>query len=270
MNILLTGSRGMIGSYIKKNIQGNLVCPVRDHVLDHDEFYCDLTYSLNLKKVVRPNVIIHCAAEANPQYSQKTKLDLINNVLITYNLLEEFDNCHFINISTVLVHKDQETKDIGPSTVYGTGKMCCEHLCSNFEKIKNINVTNLRIPTTVGPKLTHGVLYDVINKIRDNNEITLLGKEPGSYRPFLHVSTLHGIIETVIEKKKYGTFTVGPEDNISVIEIANMVQSHLNKEVKIHWSGESWAGDNHYIKLKPEIATFSSFNAIMSAIKENV
>lgn len=272
--ILLTGSSGFIGSYLKSRlIKDNvLCCPVRNFDLKENEFFCNLTLAEDVSKLkFEPDVIIHCAANPASKYSENTVSQVRNNVFSTLNLLEKFDNCHFINISSILVYQGNN-KTEKPKTVYGSTKLFTDNLCENYEKIKNIHVTNLRIPITLGPNLKHGVVFDVINKIKNaDTEISLLGKEPGSQKPFLHVEDLFTTISGIINNKKYGTFLVAPEDNTNVIEIANIVMRQLNKTVEVKWTGESWPGDDNRISIKPDImVNKTSKEAIELAVKENL
>lgn len=271
--IIITGGSGFIGSYLAKSFKKNDLLTIGRKSGD---VQLDLSSMTSVPKKLadfEPNIIIHCAANPNSKYTSETVRELVqNNLLSTVNLLEGFDNLHFINISTVLVFNDYQKQIIGPKTVYGTTKLSCEMLANNYTKIKNIKVTNLRIPATVGPNLNHGVLNDVIKKIKNSNgEIELFGKEPGSYKPFLHLKDLSEIINDVISSKKYGTFTVGPDDNICVKNIAEEAMKVMNKEVKINWTGNSWPGDDDKILLKSNILPkLSSQEAVSLAISENI
>ena len=228
-SILLTGSQGFIGRYLKQKIGiSNLILPVRNKKNDYEISYNEcFNY--------RPNFIIHCAANPNTKYNNETYNVFNENIDLTYTLLEKFDNLHFLHLSTILIYDNYATKSIGPKTIYGTGKYTSELLCNNFQRIKNIKVTNLRIPATVGPGLTHGFIYDLIQKIKNttNGEILLFGKQPGSYKPFIHVDDVYKKIVKVFDNKMYGSFDIGPDDNLSVEEIAKIAMKHLNKEVKI-------------------------------------
>lgn len=271
--ILITGGGGFIGSYLAKYFKKDDVTTIGRNSGD---IQIDLSTMHPVHRRItnlEPNIIIHCAANPNSKYTPETVRDLVqNNLASTINVLEAFDHVHFINISTVLVFDDYQKQIIGPKTVYGTSKLSCEMLCNNYTKIKNIKVTNLRIPATVGPNLNHGVVNDVIKKIKNSSgEIELFGKEPGSYKPFLHLKDLSEIINDVISAKKYGTFTVGPDDNICVQTIAEETMKLMNKQVKINWTGNSWPGDDDRILLKPHILPKSSSKeAISLAISENL
>lgn len=273
--VLITGASGFIGSnlvdYFSSKFSKNSFSTSRSMLWLLNHVNCNLTHPEDVKKMldqVKPNVIIHCAAVPTTKYNDKSLDQLKNNIECTYNLLSNLKDCHFINISTVLVYKDFNTKELGPKTIYGTSKLCCENLCKNFSTINNIKYTNLRIPATIGPRLSHGVIKDIIRKINESSEITLFGKEPGSKKPFLHISDLCTALMDIITEKKYGDFDLSPEDNLSVLEIAEIVSELLNKKIQINWSNETWPGDDNVISIKPKIPTsLNSRQAVIETVK---
>lgn len=268
IKVLITGSRGFVGSFLKGHFN-NKCLPVRNVDLQNNEVFCNLEIAEDYKNIrFTPDVIIHCAADPSTRYSKNTVNQVKNNIQSTINILEKFDNFHMINISSIMVYEDFYNKKIGPKTIYGSTKLFAENLCNNYSSLKNIKVTSLRVPNIVGQSLKYGVVRDILLKSK-TGKLFLNGKEPGSNRPYIHLEDLTSVIKDIIKKKKYGTFTVGPEDNISVLKIAEIIQNQTGP-FDIEWGQETWVGDETNIKLKPEILTKSSLEIINQAVRENL
>lgn len=275
MKILLTGASGFIGSNIERSLARQCLLnnyPIKEwhstvrsptkriyshhHILDLSDWFKVKT----LLEEIKPDIIIHTAA--NPT----TKLDeinyddnLLNNIQSTQNLLHFAPNgCRFINFSTILVYGNtpirvHEDCGLNPTSVYGASKVACEALVSAYTNMGRLLGCNLRLSATVGPNLTHGILKDFINKIYSTQEeFAIFGDSPGSVKPFTHISDVVDVVCFMIKNKELiGAYNISPSDEISALDIANLVMSKTNITKPIKFLGENtvWAGDNKLLQI---------------------
>jgi len=299
MKILITGGTGFLGGAIFKYIT-SIKNPSFDifrlsrnggkRLLDYsvdltNEKYTDLAID-----DIRPDIVFHCASNPNTQLNELNPNGLINdNIGGTHNLLRSIEKYRqgkqvkFIFTSSVTVYGKfyQEypasiKTSPNPLSLYATTKFACENLVNMYSEIGAICGTSVRLPALVGLGNTHGLVGDLIKKIRqDGKELLLLGNSPGSIKPFCHVDEVAKILYHIaLEESPYDTILgrnkiiLGNRDSMSVLEVAETMMSYLgHKEIK--WSGQSWAFDNPAIYLKPDIITPSnSYNAIVKVCKE--
>lgn len=272
MKILLTGAGGFIGYNVYRyllNLGYDVEVCIRKY---YDEKFfptekvwygCDLTKSDTVKSIldkVNPSCIIHLAGIATTKQDDSNPYGIVdNNVKSTFNLLQHCkDDCRFIFASTVLVYGGQkdatESTTISPTGVYGATKIACEGLISAYATIKNIRATSMRLCATVGPKMTHGLVYDIVKKLRSNSpNLELFGDSPGSIKPFIHVDDVCRAIQFFLKNDFYGSYNICPNDNISVKNIATEIMRVLEINKPIVWQGKKslWKGDNNLIQCSP-------------------
>lgn len=269
MKVLLTGKTGFIGRHLEKYFSklsdvSELHCTVRrqadangifDHVLDLTDKYAVKT----MLHEVQPDVILHFAA--NPT----TKLDHDNPTLITTNNIVSTQNllhyapagCRFIFASTILVYGEtpifaNEKIAPNPTSVYGASKLACEGLVSAYTNMGLVKGVSLRLSATIGKNLSHGILYDFMKKVySDSREFEILGNSPGSSKPFTHVKDVCRVTKHFMRNEKIGAYNVCPMDNISALEIAEIVMGTTNKikPIKFLGSDSLWIGDNNLLKI---------------------
>ncbi len=143
-----------------------------------------------------------------------------------------------------------------PSSVYGLGKKYCEDLilqyAHNYERIKDYVI--LRYVANFGPTVRHGVVYDIMRKLRSDDEsLRLLGIGPGSTKPYIHVEeSVEAAIEAGVMGMSSGIYNISHDDNISVEVMANILMDRLNIHKPLEWSNKSsWKGDDEYVHIVP-------------------
>lgn len=270
MKILLTGKTGFIGRHLetyfsKLDAIAELHCTVRrqedangifDHVLDLTDRFA----VKNLLNQIKPDVILHFAANPTTRLdNDNPTLITSNNIVSTQNLLHYApQGCRFIFASTILVYGETPTFTTekvspNPTSVYGASKLACEGLVSAYTNMGLINGISLRLCATIGPNLTHGILYDFMRKIySDSKEFEILGDSPGSSKPFLHVKDVCRASRFFIANKHLvGNYNLAPMDNISALDIAEIVMGTTNiiKPIKFLGKDSLWIGDNSLLKI---------------------
>lgn len=278
MKTLLLGVAGFIGSHLADKLiesgydvigVDNLSLGKMDnisHLLSNEKFKfieTDLSNyenTINLFKNNKIDIVYHLVANSDiRKSSQDPSIEFKNTFLPTYNILEgmrqyNVKRLFFSSTSAIYGNKSDERigEDSGPLTpisYYGGAKLASEGFIYSYSHMNNIDTVIFRFPNVIGSRLTHGVIYDFIKKLKDNpNRLEILGDGTQS-KPYLHVSDLiEGITLTMNKEfeEKVNCFNIGVEEETTVSKIADMVCSRMKLEnVDYHYTGGKigWKGD---------------------------
>ena len=180
MKILLTGSEGFVGGYLRKELEktGNIVYCIDRVESIRDKYFCfDLSNEiLSLAKKLKDksfDVLIHLAA-AKGDYNLKYDDFYRDNVITSTKLIaliEELNIKSVIAYSTVSVygHNNKiksEDAELAPNNAYGATKLESENLFIrwfNLDPIKN-NLTILR-PSVIYGENNFANMYNLLNQL---------------------------------------------------------------------------------------------------------
>ena len=287
--ILITGGHGFMGKnltkYFKRNLQEHIrvLTPSRDELdlIDSDAvaFYLG---------IYRPDVIIHLASNPNNKQDDQWPNAIIDdNIITTHNLCYHACFCpRFIFASTISVYGPTpypvtENNPCNPGTMHGVTKLASEKIVELYTRQNKIKGISLRFCATVGPNMTHGMLFDFFRKVNLNsNDFEVFGNEPGSIKPFLHIDDAIKAINFMITND-YITFPVNilPNELLSAKQAANMVLNRFDSNKQIKWLGSNsiWAGDEQILQASNarmkemgiKLLYPNSFEAVYNAIKEH-
>lgn len=276
-NVLVTGGAGFIGSSLVESllqledkiiVYDNLSTGRKDNIsslLDSQNFtlmQADMLDPTSLRKAVDDcDIVFHLAANSEVRIgTTDTKIDYEQNVLATYNLLEAMrksQRCKkIVFTSTSAIYGDAKViptseryAPLKPISLYGGSKLACEAIISGYCHMFNISGIVVRLANVVGPLSTHGVIYDFITKLSANPkylEILGDGKQIKSYL-YIDEST-DALMKAARIEKTFEIVNAGSNDNIQVVDIANIVIRELSLEnVIIRYTGgidgRGWNGD---------------------------
>jgi UDP-glucose 4-epimerase len=290
--ILLTGSGGFIGGHLK-NLLLEKAAPLgitkvvgvsrgarethEDLVLDRqgwDRFFQEVGGDLSLEAPTRlllrtyqPDVIFHLAGD--PRVKDEP-LDpsrhVRSHVLSTQHLLAHCPKgCRFVYASSCTVYGDRnwvggccEDDPVRPTSSYGAAKAAAELLVNTASRAGRVNGLVVRLAATVGKGATHGLVPDLVKKLFSLSlTLDLFGNEPGSVKPYTHVSdVVSGLIQLGFAAKEVGGFVnLANEDSVSVLDAAVEVMRELGRAKPVRWLGEQpdWA-DNPKLFVSSERA----------------
>jgi|TARA_B110000967_G_scaffold93715_1_gene96356 UDP-glucose 4-epimerase len=272
---LVTGGAGFIGSHLvdalvlsgkKVRIVDNFSSGRIEFLSHHDKnenveiINCDLLDLEQLKEAMKGISHVHHLA-ANPDIRLGTEItdtDLRQGTLATYNVLEsmrinDVRNISFASSSAIYGEADEmpTTEKYGPNlpiSLYGASKLASEALISawigTFGGIGYIH----RFANIVGPRGTHGVIFDFIHKLKNNpNRLEVLGDgfQEKSYMSVRDcVDSMLHLIENANDS--VNLYNLGTGDTCSVRRIAEIVVEESGLEnVSIEYTGgkRGWAGD---------------------------
>lgn len=141
-----------------------------------------------------------------------------------------------------------------PISTYGASKLACEALICSYCFMFGINAATFRFANVVGPRQTHGVGYDFINKLRSKPPtLTILG-DGTQDKSYIHVDDIVAAIRLVEQKylNGYDVYNVGTLESITVTQIADIARAIAGSpDTNYLYTGgdRGWKGDVPKIKL---------------------
>jgi|688.fasta_scaffold443056_2 nucleoside-diphosphate-sugar epimerase len=285
MKILVTGSNGFMASELIRQANSRGLVTFGVSRKTHGELWYKFPYLHvvdagydDIAEIIRKcdiDIIYHFAA--NPLVSATENI-IESNVVLTDKICRASIGRKLVFASSVSVYGCKQktfTLDdpVDPETLYAVTKVQSEELIKFYCK-RGLNATCIRYVTNVGRGSTHGVLPDIISKIKDSihdrfNVIEVFGEYPGSCKPYLHVADAMKATLDIDIKPGFNVINMSPDDNICVSDIINIVQEQLDTSVSRYWNpNRVWQGDQKYFRVKSDIKFRPSKEAIIMATKE--
>lgn len=283
MKILIAGGAGFIGSHLCDKLleSGNKII-VADklifgdknikHILSNEKYLnngmfkyyqIELAKQNNVDKIFAENkidVVYHMAANSDIQKGGKEPyIDFNDTLLTTRTLLEGMRKANVKNLffaSTSAVYGEmldvKLTENMGglkPVSYYGGAKLASEALISSYVSMCDMHAIIFRFPNVIGPRLTHGVVFDFIKKLRKNPyELEILGNGT-QCKPYIYVLDLIEAIINLTQEFKLNeeiyNISVGSKGT-TVTQIAEIVVDVMGlKDVQFKYIGgdRGWKGD---------------------------
>ena len=276
----ITGGAGFIGSHLADRLVNEGEVTVYDnlnsgglefisHNLERHNFkliQADLLDFSTLKQAMAGHDrVFHLAANPNVRAGIKaTDLDLKMGIIASYNVLEamrlnQIKKVVFTSSSTIygdagVTEVSEEHGPLLPASLYGASKLGSEGLISAFCHLFDMQGWLFRLGNIIGSRLTHGVIFDFINKLKQNpGQLEILG-DGKQQKPYLHVDDcISGMVFALgHSKERLNVFNLSPTTSTSVATIASMVVKAMGLEgVEFKYTGGSrgWAGDIPQVRL---------------------
>jgi UDP-glucose 4-epimerase len=275
MRLLITGGAGFIGSHLADALleAGHEVTAVDNlslgrrenvaHLASHPCFELCVFDANDTQKLqtllVRNRIecVFHLAANSdiarshdNPDIDFRATLGTTYSVLLA---MRASGVKQLVFASTSAVYGDTSAPlDEGygpllPVSHYGAAKLAGEAFISSFAANYGIQAWIARFPNVVGERSTHGVIHDLIQRLRqDPNRLKVLG-DGQQAKPYLYVKDL---VEALIylwrnARESLNLFNVGVTTRTNVDRIVKTVVDEMRLTPQIEYAGgrRGWIGD---------------------------
>lgn len=280
MKYLVTGGAGFIGSHIVDRLLAE-----KNKVITYDNFSTgkklfvehnfknpnfelvkgDLKDIILLNKHMRGvDFVFHLAAHADVQSGFDNHfIDHEQNLEMTQNVLEAMyknnvGKIAFSSTSSVYgdasVHPTPENYPFEPTSLYGATKAACETYIHTYASYYDMTSYIFRFVSFVGERYTHGIIVDVLKKLKNNSRELGLFSDGTPKKSSLYVLDGVEAIFTIINKSReqFNVYNIGHTQVLSVNQIVDTILfSGGYKSVKKKWLGKTsnWKGDNEFVQL---------------------
>ncbi len=284
--IFVTGGAGFIGSHIVDQLvnQGYQVCVYDNLSNGHREFISShfgkpnfefieddiLNMDCLQKSIGAYDLVWHLAANTDIiGGAQNPRRDLNDCVAGTFNVLEAMrinGVKHLLFSSTgavygELCHDKPVAEDAGPLlpvSTYAAGKIGSEAFISACCHLYGIHAWIFRFGNVVGGRMTHGVIFDFINKLRANPaELLIKGDGHQEKNYFLIEECIDGMgwafqNITMSDDTPCDIFNLGTTTVSKVTDIADMIKTEMglpNTKIVIEGTKRAWPGDQPRVHI---------------------
>ena len=275
-NVMVVGGAGFIGSnlcdvLLKEGYSvicvDNLMRGTKANIKealnnDHFVFYqadaADQSQISALMKAHQIDYVFHLAANSDIQASAKDPtVEFDSTLSTTWSLLSamrenNIRKMFFASTSAVYGEKcdtllSEDLTLLQPISYYGAAKTASEAFIHAFAHMNNMDVCVFRFANVVGPKLTHGVIYDFVNKLQATpGHLDVLGNGTQT-KPYIYVYDLIEAILLLCDRVAgVEIYNVGVETATSVKRIAEIVREEMGlhqAEIRYGTGSIGWKGD---------------------------
>lgn len=311
MRALVIGGAGFIGSHLCDALvdaDETVVCVdnfsmgMKDNIAHLEKNNKFILYEIDAAcmdtletvfKAERPDYVFHLAANSDIRESAlKPEIEFKNTYTTTFQILScmrkyGVQKIFFASTSAVYGDKkgivlDENTPGLMPISYYGAAKMGSEALISAFAYMNDMKALIFRFPNVIGPRLTHGVIYDFIKKLKNDSSCLQILGDGRQTKPYMYVSDLIEAIMQLKNATKEGVtlYNIGTEGSSSVTTIANIVCEEMGlSSVKYRYTGGNggWKGDVPMFRYSTEkiLATgwrakYTSDEAVRKTVRDNI
>lgn len=255
MNILITGSEGLIGTELikKLTVYGHkIICldlKKKNFYKSKNIFFIKINL-LKKKKIFqclknkKIDLIIHLAAFLGVKKSEEFELDCLEtNINSTRNILE---TCIKLGIKKIIFSSSSEVygkqykrpmkeeDQLSPVSAYGVSKVCCESYIKAYSKSYLINYNIVRFFNVYGnDQRKDFVISKFANLIANKRKIEIFGNG-NQVRSYCHVSdAVDALIRVVNKGKKNTIYNIGNDlEPVNIKKLVKFFEIVLKKNIE--------------------------------------
>lgn len=283
MNVLVTGGAGLVGSSLCTRLlaQGarvfcvdNLTLGTRRHLVSlasNSDFQFETWdvaehgWHKKLSTSKPFDLVVHLAANSDISLGHaRPEMECRQTLTATFETLlaaRELKIPNFVFSSSSAVYGAEPafptpelTIGMHPVSNYGAAKLASESFISSFVENYGLNAWVYRFGNVVGPKVTHGVIFDFNRRLKQNSkELTVLGNGQQS-KTYIEVEDCVSGILHAFEKspagrshaERFQVFNLSTDGTTTVREIAEesvRVVTQGRAQIQYGTSAIGWVGD---------------------------
>lgn len=308
MKALVTGGAGFIGSHLCKrlvmdghsivavdNLSNGVLCNLEE--LKGNPCFTFYELDVNDKAALEGvfektsfDMVFHLAANADVAKGEENPQEDITNTLQTtltvLEVMRVYGVRKFFLASSSTVYGNVEgriqerTTIMRPVSHYGAAKLASEAFVSSFCNLHGFQVWIARFCNAVGKNMTHGVIPDLIRKLKQHPDQLEVYGDGSQSKPYIYIDDLIEGVMCLLKKtnKSYNACLIGVDTNVSVEQIAEIVMDvigiHIPISYEVGYTG--WKGDvTRYsyditrMRMLGWTPTYSSTEAVRLAIEQN-
>jgi UDP-glucose 4-epimerase len=190
--------------------------------------------------------------------AQDFELDYVSTLGSTLNAIEiatafgsQVTEIIFTSSSAVYGNMTKEKRFsesdlLSPISNYGAMKAASEYMLKIFSEQHGIPLKIFRLANIVGPYMTHGLIFDLVEKLKQNDKSLQVLGNGYQQKTYMHVHDLIEVMLFTSKKSENITWNVGPEDDgILVKDIVVKILDLLNIKPSVTYQSkkEGWPGD---------------------------
>lgn len=210
------------------------------------------------------DIVWHLAANADIKKGiLNVSRDLEQNTIGTFNVMKAAVDAKiekFIFASTSAIYGEHEEYPTPENcsfpvqtSFYSASKLAGESLIQAFTEAFEIKSYIYRFSSILGPRYTHGHVYDFIEKLKKNPHILDILGNGNQIKCYLHVEDLINAMLNIIslEYKYPSIYNLGNGEIITIKDSAKIITDTMNlcPEFRYQESKNGWIGDNPIINL---------------------
>lgn len=309
--IFVTGGAGFIGSHlvdilltqgyevtVYDNLSNGRMEFIRQH-MEHPHFNFVQADVLDLPKLIGSlrghDLVWHLAANTDIIGSHTNpERDLRDCTMAAFNIIEAM---RLVGIRPILfsstgavygnmcadVSVTESAGPLLPVSTYGAGKIGSEAFISSFCHVYGLRAWIFRFGNVIGARMTHGVIYDFVQKFRQNpSELLIRGDGRQEKNYFLVEECIDGMGYAfrnipMTEEKPCDIFNLGTTTISRVTTIAELVREAMelpDAKIMIEGTKKAWPGDQPRVHFTVDKinklgwkARYSSDEAVRIAIR---
>ncbi len=257
---LVTGGAGFLGSHlIDKLMNENQEVICLDNYftgskinvqrwLNHPNFEIirhDVTEPIQLEV----DQIWHLACPASPIHYQENPIKTAKTSFLgTYNMLglARRVKAKFLLASTSEVYGNPQknpqeesyhgyVNPVGLRSCYDEGKRISETLCSDYQRMHNLDIRIMRIFNTYGPRMKPNdgrVISNFIYQALNQKPLTIYGKGMQT-RSFCYVEDLIEGMFNLMKSNVNSPINIGNPEQLTILDLAKKIREKINPELEI-------------------------------------
>lgn len=235
-NLLIIGSEGSIGKYLRKFYKKKYKIFKIDINLNKQSNKNFKSINLSKKEVTnvkfKNKIDLVICLSFNLSFNSISKkkyfyegVNIINNTLkiIKLNKIKKIQYFSSFAVYGKNINYNDEKDTPKPFTNYGKLKLICENKLIKFSKKNKLQYQIFRIPNVYGPGIKSSIIYKFL-KNKAHKIPMVLNNKGSSLRNFIHINDLAKLSQKAFKINNSGVFNASAKKNYSILQISKMLK----------------------------------------------